>query len=141
MNLPITVTCAICSAALLGCAQPRPYGPPPPSTPAIDPIPREMQPNVVVEPDIERLLLRGEPTVARGEHSRNLAVTVPLRTVLDEEFAIEYRFVFLSPTGAEENARAPWRPLTLPARSQRVLEGRSIRSNTADWRLEIRALR
>jgi|GEM_PF-4807244 len=114
--------------------------PPPPAEPARDPVSQASHPKVVVEPSLQGLLLQSQPVVTRGEFSKTLGVNVPIRTVLDADFSLQYRFVFYSPDGAEENPDTPWRFVTLPPRSQRVLAGQSLRSETADWRLELRSL-
>jgi len=131
---------SICAA---GCSlhERAAYAPPPPAQPEPDPLPREAYPNVVIHPSLEGLILQGEPRVSIGEHSGTLNVNVPIRAVVDRRVPLQYRVIFLSPDGREENPDARWRMVVLEGRAQRIIEAGSLRSDTSDWRMEIRPLR
>lgn len=122
-----------------GCATTQP-SPPRPSEPIADPIGRHDYPQVVISPSLEGMLLQADPKVIRDEYSGTLGVTVPVRSIYASELLLEYRVLFLDPNGAEENPNTPWRSFKLSGRARRVIEANSLRSNTADWRMEIRPL-
>ncbi len=122
-----------------GCAT-TPPAPPRPSEPMADPIGNHEYPRVVISPSLEGIILQAEPNVVRDEYSGTLHVTVPIRSVFASELLLEYRVFFLDTNGAEENPDTPWRYFKLSGRARRVLEASSLRTNTADWRMEIRPL-
>ncbi len=115
--------------------------PPRPSEPITDPIGIQDYPNVVIDPALEGLIVQAPPNVVRDPYSGTLGVTVPVRSITTGEILLEYRVLFLSPNGSEENPDTPWRAFNLAGRARRVLEAHSLKSDTTDWHMEIRPLR
>lgn len=104
---------------------------------ADDPLPVGAYPQVVPLDDVERVVVApSAPVVTKDEGRGQLAVRVPLRSVVGYEAVLRYRFVYFDASGAEVD-RDVWRVIRVPGRSAFDITGKTLRSRAAEWRLEI----
>jgi len=67
-------------------------------------------------------------------------VSVPVRSLADNQAAIQYEFTWFDQDGRELR-RGGWRFTVLEPRLQKQLQGNALDSRSAGWRLEIRSAR
>lgn len=67
-----------------------------------------------------------------------LAVTQPIRAETDDALDIEYRFIWLDPSGRTVKPMMTWRTARLESYVLEFLEGNSVSQEAADWLLEVR---
>jgi uncharacterized protein YcfL len=106
-----------------------------------DPMNRADYPQIVIDENIEKFLLAGDPNVRGGDADRPLSVTVPMRSNSEHEFAVQYRFEFFDRDGRPVRSQPDWHWVRVPPRQEKVFEGAALDTNAADWRLVIRSSR
>ncbi len=126
----------LASAALTlpGCKVQRdtsPYaGQPDPNRPNVNPR------IITSTPDLMVALGFDEPIVVRENDI--LRASVPTRSLGDERYLLDYRFVFYDERGLEIEPVMGWRFIALEPREQRRIEARALDSRAQDWRLQIK---
>jgi uncharacterized protein YcfL len=105
-----------------------------------DPVSQQMQPQVLAQGALEGKLVTGRSVVVRTEGGA-MSVSVPVRTRLQKDARVQYRFTFFDDRGRPLHPEPDWQYAVLPARTQMILEGASLQSEAADWRLEVRPAR
>lgn len=89
----------------------------------------------------ESEIVYDRPSVRRAEGNRPLEVTVPLRSLKDEQIAIQYQFVFYDEQGQLVRPAADWRRAVVPGRSVLYVTSNATSLAGDDWRLLLRKSR
>lgn len=131
----LVATLVVGSGAISACA-PSPNVVAGPGRIADDPLPVGAYPQVVPLDDVERVVVATSAPVVVKEGSGALSVRVPLRSVVSYSAVLRYRFVYFDDSGAEVD-RDVWRVITVPGQSAVDITGRTLRSQSSRWRLEI----
>lgn len=130
----ITAALAGALAAVPACKVQRdtsPYaGQPDPDRPNVNPR------IITSTPDLMVALGFDEPIIAR--ENGILHVSVPTRSLGDERYLIDYRFVFYDERGMELEPVMGWRFITLEPREQRRIDAQALDARAQDWRLQIK---
>jgi len=132
-SLFASVLLACAAMALPACAtrDTAPYaGQPDPNRPNVNPR------IITSTPDLTVALGFDEPIVVYD--SGNLRVAVPTRSLGDERYLLDYRFVFYDERGIEVEPVMGWRFISLEPREQRRIEAQAIDARANDWRLQIK---
>jgi len=109
-----------------------------PGTPARDPLPYALYPNVVVHDGLEKDLVAEEPIVEPAAQYTPLSVRVPLRSVADETLRLKYRLVFYDERQKQLTMNPVWQPISFPPRTRRFVGGNAISEKATSWELELR---
>lgn len=132
-------TPSILSVALLagfvlaGCNNPRPN----PAQP--DPFPPPINhPRVnVVSPQLERGIGVQEATIIPAGPGP-MRVQVPVRSLTDHTYLLDYRFTFFDENGMMLEPRMGWRMVTMRPRQIVQMNASSLDDRAHDWRLELK---
>jgi hypothetical protein len=106
-----------------------------------DPMNRANYPQIVIDENIEKFLLAGEPNVQGGTPDRPLSIMVPMRSNSEHEFAVQYRFEFFDREGRPKRNQGDWHWVRMPPRQEKFFEGHALDTDVEDWRLVIRSSR
>ena len=120
----------------IGCAGSNPIMTP--GTPAADPIPMGLYPNIVVHQNLEKLLVAEPPIIKAATQLTPLAIRVLIRSVSDKSLLLQYRFVFYAPNHEQTSTNPVWRDVQIPPRTRRFIFANAISMESTDWDLEIR---
>lgn len=102
-----------------------------------DPDRPDVNPRIIAStPDLMLALGFDEPIVVRENDI--LRASVPTRSLGDERYLLDYRFVFYDERGMEIEPVMGWRFIALEAREQRRIEARALDSRAQDWRMQIK---
>lgn len=102
-----------------------------------DPDRPNVNPRIITStPDLMVALGFDEPIVVSD--SGNLRVAVPTRSLGDERYLLDYRFVFYDDRGMEVEPVMGWRMFSLEPREQRRVEAQALDARARDWRLQIK---
>lgn len=102
-----------------------------------DPDRPNVNPRIITStPDLMVALGFDEPITLRENAILNVAV--PTRSLGDERYLIDYRFVFYDEHGREVEPVMGWRFIALEPREQRRLSASALDSRAQDWRLQIK---
>lgn len=111
-----------------------------PPTMRTDPLGGAYPRNVAID-GLEEVLVVDEPIVSHATQSQPLRVTVPVRSVADDAFGFQYRFIFFDQDGRALRQDSGWRHQRLEPRLQTQLDANSRSTTATDWRMEIRSAR
>jgi len=137
----LRATLAILSLVVLtvGCSSPDTVMAP--HTPPADPLPEGAYPNVVLLDDLQQVLVREQPNVTPASDIEPMRVRVPIRSVVDTNLNLEYRFIFYNDDRDQLTRNPTWQPLVLPRRVRRYVQANAIQLAATYWELEIRKRR
>lgn len=120
--------------AVLGCQSPStaPYAarPDPEQPPYSNP---RVQ---LISGDLVRSLGTEKPIVTRDDDL--LMVTVPLRNLSDNNYYLDYKYVFYDSKGREVRPAMGWKEIVLPPRTRRDFTANALDEKAVDWKLMIR---
>ncbi len=107
-----------------------------------DPQPTAQYPFIAVEAPLQRYVGVDDSgiVVDPPTESRPLHVTVPLRSLADNQMTVQYEFTWFDADG-RDLGHSGWQFLALEPRLQRRLSGNSLTSKATRWRLEVRSAR
>ncbi|MCC5828884.1 MAG: DUF1425 domain-containing protein [Phycisphaeraceae bacterium] len=109
-----------------------------PNVPPPDPVAPGAYPQVVLLGGLERqLVIHESPHVTRTGQDL-LRARVTLRSVVDRNLVIHYRFIFESEDGEQIGAAPTWRQTTVNARTLVRMDGNALSRRATRWRLEVR---
>lgn len=124
--------------AVAGCNDPQK------KTPGMreDPQASAAYPVVSVEAGLKRYLgVDSERVVVDpADESRPMKVTVPVRSLADNQMSVQYEFTWFDEAG-RELGRSGWQFLALEPRVQRSFSANSLTTRAKGWRLEVRSAR
>lgn len=124
-----------CFFLLVGGCQPQP--PAAPHAGKADLLPVEAYPRIVVERDLRKFLIFGDPVLEVASETRPMSVTVPVRTNSDRQAAyVQYQYFFVDADG-RTLSESGWRFQHLPPRWRRDLTATALDTNAVDFRLEV----
>ena len=129
-------------ALLCGCAQEQPDLIKAPKGPVDDPLPQGAYPQIVLLDGLARRIVGSSvrELPADSDNNKMMRVRVTLRSVVDRELPVQYRFVFLDEDG--ETVDDPyWQSLTFAPRTERELVGTAPNYQAAKGKMEVRDFR
>lgn len=139
MNLKpaLLFSLVVLSAGVVGCDPQRV----PPGA-RRDPLPAGGYPVITVEAGLQPFIGVDDANVkvTEGSIERPMTVSVPIRSLADNQAAIQYEFTWFDKEGRELR-RGGWKFTALEPRLQKQLQGNAMDSQSAGWRLEIRSAR
>ena len=134
--LILLATCLVISPA--GCES---YHLARPHEGAVDLLPLEAYPRIVVEHGLHKLLVFGDPVVDVASDMRPMKVAVPVRIKSYRAGAnLQYQYVFVDEHGRSVS-ESGWRFERLPPRWRRDLTAAALDTDAVDFRLEVRRSR
>lgn len=130
---PFSIVLVAALLPLVGCANPRPN----PAQP--DPFPPPINnPRVnVVSPQLERGIGVQEATVIPAGPGP-MRVQVPVRSLTDGTYMLDYRFVFFDENGFVLTPQMGWTMVRMLPRQVINMNANSFDDRARDWRLEIK---
>lgn len=108
------------------------------SVPTPAPAPSAAYPQVVFLDGLERSLVQEAPVVQLPDQTTPLRVRVPLRSVADVGFTVEYKWVFRDSAGDDTNRNPVWRTITFAPRAREFISANAISLRAVDWELQLR---
>ncbi|MBL8746420.1 MAG: DUF1425 domain-containing protein [Phycisphaerae bacterium] len=107
-----------------------------------DPQPTGSYPIVAVEPGLQRYLgVDSERVVVDpATESVPMKVSVPVRSLADNQMAVQYEFTWFDDKGREVG-RSGWLFVMLEPRVQRHFSANSVTTRARGWRMEVRSAR
>ncbi len=107
-----------------------------------DPQPTAAYPVVSVEAALRRYIgVDSERVMVDGAtDSQPMKVTVPVRSLADNQMAIQFEFSWFD-EGGREIGRSGWQFVLLEPRIQRHFSANSVTTRARGWRMEIRSAR
>ncbi len=91
---------------------------------------------VFSSPDLMRSVVFDAPITARPDDI--LTVAVPTRSIGDERYILDYRFVWYDKDGFEVKPAMSWREVVLEPKEQKRLQANALDKKAQDWKIEIR---
>lgn len=119
--------------ALTACrSDPRPY------SGRADPVAApENNPRILLsQPSLMKSLGFDAPIVSRPDGL--LTVAVPTRSLGEERYILDYRFVWYDAEGYEVRPAMSWKEIVLEPKEQRRLQANALDTKAQDWKIEIR---
>lgn len=129
----VAAVCALGLLGITGCQS----GPRAPGAGQADPLSEAAYPQIAAVEGLSDHLAFGKPVVSR-ETDRPMSVTVPVRSLSNQQISVQYRFEFMDAAGLPLEPAMGWRFLPLPGRVQHFVKGAAIDLGAVDWRLIVR---
>jgi len=111
-----------------------------PATLRTDPLGGAYPQNVALE-GLHKYVVVEQPIVDPPTENRPLNVTVPLRSIIDGQVRIQYRFEFLDRRGRPLKSSSGFKYAAIEPRTQVFLQSNALDTNAVDWRLLVRPAR
>ncbi len=110
-----------------------------PGTPARDPLPGSVYPNIILHNDLEQVLVLNEdPILTPVTETTTLGVRVPIRSVTEDTLFLKYRFRFYGPQREQTSRNPVWRSITIAPRTREIISANAIVMEAVGWELEIK---
>ncbi len=127
----------LCVILITSCQEPASN--PAPNAGLSDPVPPPYNdPDItVIDNDLHQWLAFQPAVVVRME-SQPLSVEVPLRSIADDQYIIQYRFSFFEANGSLLEPVMLWERAVLEPKAMSVLKANALDQRAAIWKLQVR---
>jgi Protein of unknown function (DUF1425) len=109
-----------------------------PNTTADDPLPTGAYPEIVLLDGLEKRLVKQGIDVQPTSSTTPMTVRALVRSVVDAQTSVQYRFLFFGPGGEPLTRNPVWREKVIQPRTRVTFEANAINMDAVSFELEIR---
>ena len=91
----------------------------------------------VIDEDLHQWL-GFHPAVVVRRQGQPLSVEVPVRNVADDQYIVQYRFMFFDETGSMLEPEMQWDRAVLEPKVMEYLRGNALDARAESWKLQVR---